>query len=241
MPSAMRELARDLGLADAGGAGEQEAADRLALVAQARARHLDRRGERLDGLVLAEDHQLEVALEVLQQVAVGGRDVLGRDARHARDDVLDLRAPRRAPRARPPACSRSRAPASSTTSIALSGRCRSLMCRSASSAAARSASSAYSTPWCSSNLRLQALQDLDRLGHRGLGHVDLLEAARQRVVLLEDAAVFLVGGRADAAELAVGEHRLDQVGGVHDAAGGGAGADHGVDLVDEQDRARAAS
>jgi hypothetical protein len=58
------------------------------------------------------------------------------------------------------------------------------------------------------------------------------------VVLLEDAAVFLVGGRADAAHLAAGEHRLDQVRGVHHAAGGGAGADDGVDLVDEQDGAR---
>ena len=37
------ELARDLGLADAGGAGEQEAADGLALIAEARARHLDGR------------------------------------------------------------------------------------------------------------------------------------------------------------------------------------------------------
>ena len=31
---------------------------------------------------------------------------------------------------------------------------------------------------------------------------------------------------------------FEQVGGVHRAAGGGAGADHGVDLVDEEDRAR---
>ena len=34
--------------------------------------------------------------------------------------------------------------------------------------------------------RLQALQDLDGLGDRRLDHVDLLEAPRQRVVLLED-------------------------------------------------------
>ena len=34
------------------------------------------------------------------------------------------------------------------------------------------------------------------------------------------------------------QRRLQQVGRVHRAAGGGAGADHGVDLVDEQDRAR---
>jgi hypothetical protein len=38
-----RQLPRDFGLADAGGTGEQERADRLALIAQARARHLDRR------------------------------------------------------------------------------------------------------------------------------------------------------------------------------------------------------
>ena len=68
--------------------------------------------------------------------------------------------------------------------------------------------------------------------------VDLLEAAHQRAVLLEVLAVFLVGGRADAAQRARLQRRLQQVGGVHGAAGGGAGADHGVDLVDEQDGAR---
>jgi hypothetical protein len=49
--------------------------------------------------------------------------------------------------------------------------------------------------------RLQALQDLHGLLDRGLVDVDLLEAPRQRVVLLEDAAVLVVGGRADALEL----------------------------------------
>jgi len=57
------------------------------------------------------------------------------------------------------------------------------------------------------------------------------------VVLLEDAAVLVVGRGADAADLAVGQHRLDEVGGVHHAAGGGAGANDGVDLIDEQNRA----
>ena len=85
--------------------------------------------------------------------------------------------------------------------------------------------------------RAQPLQDLDRLRHRRLDDVDLLEAPRQRVVLLEDAAVLVVRRRADAAQLAVGERGLDQVRRVHDAARGGAGADDGVDLVDEQDRA----
>ena len=50
-------------------------------------------------------------------------------------------------------------------------------------------------------------------------------------------AVFLVGGRTDAAQRAGGERRLEQIGSVHRAAGSGAGADHGVDLVDEHDGA----
>jgi hypothetical protein len=73
--------------------------------------------------------------------------------------------------------------------------------------------------------RLQALEDLDGLGHRGLDHVDLLEAPRQRRVLLEDAAVLGEGGRADALELAAGQRRLEQVGGVQRAARCGARAD----------------
>src|SRR3989440_7392754 len=52
-----RQLPRDLGLADASRAGEQEAADGLARLAEARARHLDGGGECLDGFVLSEDHE----------------------------------------------------------------------------------------------------------------------------------------------------------------------------------------
>ena len=84
---------------------------------------------------------------------------------------------------------------------------------------------------------LETHEDLHGLRDARLDHVDLLEAPRERVVLLEDAAVFLVGGRADAAHLAVGEHGLDEVRGIHDAARGGARTDDGVDLVDEQDGA----
>ena len=67
------ELLGDLGLADAGGAGEQEGADRLVRLAQAGARQLDRRRQRVDRLVLAEHDALQVAVEVLQRVAVVGR------------------------------------------------------------------------------------------------------------------------------------------------------------------------
>jgi hypothetical protein len=83
---------------------------------------------------------------------------------------------------------------------------------------------------------LQALQDLDRVLGRGLVHVDLLEPAAERAVLFEMLAVFLVGGGAHAAQLAALKRGLQEVGGVHRPAGGRAGADHGVDLVDEEDR-----
>src|SRR6185503_11039280 len=86
---------------------------------------------------------------------------------------------------------------------------------------------------------LEPAQDLHGLGDGRLRHVDLLEAPRERVVLLEDSAELGVGCRADAAQLVVREVRLDEIRGIHDAARRRAGADDGVDLVDEQDRAGA--
>ena len=84
------ELARDLGLADAGRAGEQVIADRLVGIAQAGARQLDRRRQLLDRHVLAEDDALQVGLEMLEHALVVGRHRLGRDPRHGRDDRLDF-------------------------------------------------------------------------------------------------------------------------------------------------------
>ena len=85
-------------------------------------------------------------------------------------------------------------------------------------------------------VRLEAHQDLDRVGHRGLVHVDLLEPSGERAILLEVLAELLVGGGAHGAQLAALERGLQQVGGVHRPAGGRARTDHGVDLVDEEDR-----
>jgi hypothetical protein len=84
--------------------------------------------------------------------------------------------------------------------------------------------------------RLQALHDQHGVGDRGLRHVDLLETADQGAVLLEVVAVFLVGGRADAAQLARLQRGLEEVRRIHRAARRRAGADDGVDLVDEQHR-----
>ena len=80
----------------------------------------------------------------------------------------------------------------------------------------------------------QAAQDADRLLDRRLVDEDRLEAALERGVLLDVLAVLVEGRRADRVQLAAGEHRLEQVGGVHGALGG-ARPDDRVQLVDEQD------
>ena len=63
---------------------------------------------------------------------------------------------------------------------------------------------------------------------------DGLEAALEGGVLLDVLAVLVERRRADEAQLAAREHRLDDVAGVHGALGG-AGADDRVQLVDEGD------
>ena len=81
---------------------------------------------------------------------------------------------------------------------------------------------------------LEPAQDRDRVLDGRLVDEDRLEAALERGVLLDVLAVLVERGRADGAQLAAREHRLEQVGGVHRALGG-AGADDRVQLVDEQD------
>ena len=80
---------------------------------------------------------------------------------------------------------------------------------------------------------LQAAQDRDRVLDGRLADVDGLEAALERGVLLDVLAVLVERRRADGAQLAAGEHRLEQVGGI-DGALGGARADDRVQLVEEQ-------
>ena len=81
---------------------------------------------------------------------------------------------------------------------------------------------------------LEPAQDRDRVLDARLAHVHGLEAPLERRVLLDVLAVLVERRGADRPQLAAGEHRLEQVGGV-DRALGRAGADDRVQLVDEQD------
>ena len=80
---------------------------------------------------------------------------------------------------------------------------------------------------------LQAAQDRDRVLDRRLVDQHLLEAPLERGVLLDVFAVLVERRRADAMQLAARERGLQHVAGIHRAFGL-AGADHRVQLVDEQ-------
>ena len=80
----------------------------------------------------------------------------------------------------------------------------------------------------------QALEDVDGQRHRRLVDLDRLEAPLEGGVLLEVLAVLVDGRGAHGLQLAARQHRLED-GGRVDGALGGARADEGVDLVDEED------
>ena len=232
-----RQLLGHLGLAHTRRTGEQEAADRLLRVGQAAAGQLDGRRQRLDGGILPEDDHLQVALQVLQHVLVGRGHLLGRDARHLGDDGLDfLDVDQLLAR-----FLRQQALAGAGLVDDVDGLVRQQAVADVLDRQVdRSLQGIVGVGDAVVRLvlGLESLQDLVGLAHRGLDDIDLLEAARQRAILFEDTAVLLERGRADAAQLARRQRRLDQVGGIHRAAAGRAGADDGVDLVHEQDGAR---
>ena len=79
----------------------------------------------------------------------------------------------------------------------------------------------------------QTAQNRNRVLDGRLLDEDRLEAALQRGVLFDVLAVLVEGRGADAVQLAARQHRFEQVAGIHRAFSG-AGADDGVQLVDEQ-------
>ena len=80
---------------------------------------------------------------------------------------------------------------------------------------------------------LEPAQDGDGVFHRRLVHQHLLEAPLERGVFFDVLAVFIEGGRSDAVQLAARQCRLQHVARVH-CPFGLAGADHGVQFIDEQ-------
>ena len=82
--------------------------------------------------------------------------------------------------------------------------------------------------------RCKAAQDGHCFVYGGLVKLNRLEAACEGRVLLEILLVFAPGGSRDGAQLASGQCRLEQVGGIATASLA-ASADQGVGFVDEQD------
>mmetsp|Transcript_7365 Transcript_7365/g.23553 ORF Transcript_7365/g.23553 Transcript_7365/m.23553 type:complete len:340 (-) Transcript_7365:337-1356(-) len=83
-------------------------------------------------------------------------------------------------------------------------------------------------------LLLEAAQDRNSVLSAGLFHEHRLEAARQGSVLFDVLAVLVQGGRADAAQLAARERRLEDVGGADRSVAAASPHEH-VELVDEKD------
>ena len=84
------ERARELGLADAGRAEEQERADRPARVLEPGARAADRVGHGLDGLVLADDPLVEALLHLDELGGLALHQAADRDAGPRADDLGDV-------------------------------------------------------------------------------------------------------------------------------------------------------
>src|SRR5699024_1708981 len=80
----------------------------------------------------------------------------------------------------------------------------------------------------------QSLEDLDGVAQGRLVDLDRLEPTLQSGVLRDVLAVLIQRGGADSLQLAAGQHRLQDTGGV-DRPLCSAGTDERVDLVDEQD------
>ena len=130
------------------------------------------------------------------------------------------------------------APASSMTSMALSGRWRSLMNLADNSAAACSAPTAYLTLWCSSKRVFRPFKISTVCSTEGSTTSTFWKRR-------DSAASFSKMPRYSVKVVApmhfictAAERGLQQVAGVERATAGSAGADQRVDLVDEQDRVR---
>ena len=130
------------------------------------------------------------------------------------------------------------APASSMTSMALSGRCRSLMYLADSSAAACSAPSAYLTPWCSSKRDFRPFRISTVCSTEG-STTSIFWKRRDSAASFSKMPRYSVKVVAPMHFIApVDSAGLSRLEASSVPPRGRAGADQGVDLVDEEDRVR---
>ena len=233
------ELLGDLGLAHAGRAGEQERPHRFLRLAQPRTRQPNGAHQRFDGRILAEHDALEVCVQTLQAFLVGRGHAARRNARDLGDDGLDIGVV-------------------DDLLAVLLGRGADLERRAhlvdhvdglvGQEPVVDVLGGQFGRGLeCVGRIfhavvffvvRLESLEDFDRVFDARLVHFDFLKAARQRAVAFEVTPVFLIRGGTDAAQLARLQGRLEDVRGVHGPAAGRARAHDGVDFVDEQNRPR---
>ena len=231
------QLPRHFGFAHAGGAGKEKAADGFVGQTQARARHFHGGHQGFDGAVLAKHHVFQIAAEILQHLLVVVRHGFFRNARHFGNHRLDLRLADYFFLLRFGQNALRRAGfihhingfvgQKALVDIARRQfrRCFQRRLRVAHFVKAFKHG-------------LEAAQNLHRFGHAGLGNVDFLKTAAQRVVFVENGAVFIISSGTDAAQLPLGQRRLEQIGSIHGAARHAARADNGVDFVHKQHRIR---
>ena len=163
---------------------------------------LDRRGQPVDRLVLAEHDSLQVALEMLERLLVVARYALRRDPRHGRDHRLDLLGGDRLLALGRHDQHLHRADLVDHVDRLVGQLAVADVARRELDRGLDRVGRIFDAVMLLEG-RAQAGEDLDRVLDRRLVDVDLLEPAQQRAVLLEMVAEFLVGGRADAADRAV--------------------------------------
>mmetsp|Transcript_37009 Transcript_37009/g.119487 ORF Transcript_37009/g.119487 Transcript_37009/m.119487 type:complete len:602 (-) Transcript_37009:725-2530(-) len=233
----LRHRLCELGLPDAGGPRKDERGDGAARVAEPDARAAQRPRYGGDGTVLPDDAPVQRLLEVGHLLALVGCQLGDRDPRPVGDDLGDLRLA--------DGCAGGAAP---VVRLHLQRRAslvdqvdglvgvetvrdvpRAELCRGGDRPVAVLDAVVLFVLWP------QAGEYGGCLGDGRLVHFDRLEAPLKRGVLLDVLAVLGDRGRADALKLTARECGLEQVGRV-DGSLGGARADEGMDLVDEENR-----
>ncbi len=230
----MCELPGEFGFAHPGRTRKEERTDGFFLMTQAGAGEFDGGAQFADGAILAENHQPEIALEILEGAAVVDGNRLTRNACHLCHHFLDIvhadtfLAPRRRQQrlGRPYLIDNIDGLVGQMTIVDVFDR--EFHRRPQGSVGVAQVVVIFELP-------LQAAENFKGLVGAGFRYVDFLEATTEGTILLKMLAEFLIGSRSDAAQLACGKGGLEQIGGIHCPTRDGTRTDDGMDLVDEKD------